>query len=130
MSHSYIIPRFRPPSHCLINKLSNETLELIFVSSVPPSLSEPVPGSGAHFVHYMNRAGVLDCSTLLALVCNRWRAVAQGSQTLYSFLFVDAEEEGGLELKQDSAYYAASGRHSPSDALYQRHAGYLPRYPC
>ncbi|KAI4520113.1 hypothetical protein K525DRAFT_204498 [Schizophyllum commune Loenen D] len=107
MSHSSIIPRFRPPSQCLVNRLSNEILELIFVSSVPPSLSEPVPGSGAHFVHYMNRAGVLDYPTLLALVCNRWRAVAQGSQTLYSFLFVDAEEEGDLEFKQDSAYYAA-----------------------
>ncbi|KAL1699236.1 hypothetical protein EV121DRAFT_296384 [Schizophyllum commune] len=107
MSHSSIIPRFRPPSQCLVNRLSNEILELIFVSSVPPSLSEPVPGSGAHFVHYMNRAGVLDYPTLLALVCNRWRAVAQGSQTLYSFLFVDAEEEGDLEFKRDSAYYAA-----------------------
>ncbi|KAL1753757.1 hypothetical protein FB107DRAFT_292162 [Schizophyllum commune] len=116
-SHSTIIPRFRPPSHCLINKLSNEILELIFLSSVPPSLSEPVPGSAEYFVQYMNRAGVLDYPTLLALVCRRWRAVAQGSQTLFSFLFVDAEEEDDLEFKQDSAYYAAYLAHSGTRPL-------------
>ncbi|KAI5887619.1 uncharacterized protein SCHCODRAFT_02638528 [Schizophyllum commune H4-8] len=108
-----IIPRFRPPLWCCIHELPNEILEMIFVSSAPPCLSEPTPGSVKRFVQYMKRAGVRDYPSLLALVCRRWREVARTSQTLHSFVFVDVEN--AYKFRQSDDYYASffarSGNH-------------------
>ncbi|KAI5887623.1 uncharacterized protein SCHCODRAFT_02638537 [Schizophyllum commune H4-8] len=78
---------------------------MIFVSSVPPFLSEPTPGSVQQAVRYMQRVDVRDYPHLLALVCRRWHGVARASQALHSFMFVDVED--AYDFQQDSAYYEA-----------------------
>ena len=103
--HSVIIPRFQPPRQCFINELPVEILEMVFVASVPTSLSEPTPGSVSAVVRYMKRVGVRDYPSLIALVCHRWRAVAHASQALHSFMFVDVED--AYDFAQDSVYYEA-----------------------
>ena len=78
---------------------------MVFVSSVPPFLSTPTPGSVKEIVKYMKRAGVRDYPSLLALVCRRWRYVSRTSQALHAFLFVDVED--AYDFKQTDEYYAA-----------------------
>ncbi|KAL1753754.1 hypothetical protein FB107DRAFT_276425 [Schizophyllum commune] len=105
MSSNTIIHRFWPPSWCCIHEMPNEILEMIFVSSAPPSLSEPTPGSVKQVVRYLKRAGVRDYPSLLSLVCRRWREVACTSQILHSFIFVDVEDV--YKFKQSDDYYAS-----------------------
>ncbi|KAL1678311.1 hypothetical protein EV122DRAFT_290391 [Schizophyllum commune] len=100
-----VIPRFRPLRRCFIEELPNEVLEMVFVSSVPPFLSAPTPGSVKETVKYMKRAGVRDYPSLLALVCRRWRYVSRTSQALHAFLFVDVED--AYDFKESEEYYAA-----------------------
>lgn len=100
--------RFRPPTHCLINSIPDELLNIIFVFSVPPALADPTPGSGAQFIEYMVRAYVRDYPTLLGCVCRRWRGVAHASQELNAFVFVDIDAFEGSDMKKRNArtYYA------------------------
>ncbi|KAI4520111.1 hypothetical protein K525DRAFT_204502 [Schizophyllum commune Loenen D] len=76
---------------------------MVFVASVPTSLSQPTPGSVSAVVRYMKRVGVRDYPSLIALVCHRWHGVARASQALHSFMFVDVED--AYDFAQDSAYY-------------------------
>ncbi|KAI5823610.1 hypothetical protein K523DRAFT_366613 [Schizophyllum commune Tattone D] len=103
--HPVVIPRFRPLRRCFIEELPNEALEMVLVSSVPPFLSAPTPGSVKETVRYMKRAGVRDYPSLLSLVCRRWRYVSRTSQTLHAFLFVDVED--AYDFQQSDEYYAA-----------------------
>ncbi|KAL1692653.1 hypothetical protein GGG16DRAFT_101674 [Schizophyllum commune] len=100
-----VIPRFRPLRRCFIEELPNEVLEMVFVSSVPPFLSAPTPGSVKETIKYMKHADVRDYPSLLALVCRRWRYVSLTSQALHAFLFVDVED--AYDFKQSEEYYAA-----------------------
>ncbi|KAL1699232.1 hypothetical protein EV121DRAFT_296380 [Schizophyllum commune] len=64
----FVRPRFRAPSNgqCFVNRLPNEVLEMVFVLSIPDSLIDPTPGTGAdHPLTISVDAGTESCTILI-----------------------------------------------------------------
>ncbi|KAL1742342.1 hypothetical protein HDZ31DRAFT_84212 [Schizophyllum fasciatum] len=76
---------------------------MVFVLSVPPALSEPVPGCGEQVVRLMNRARAVDYPALLGRVCRRWFTIADASQGLHAYMYVDVDDY--REFRFETEYY-------------------------